>query len=182
MTLRALPDLSLPDLRLEQLGPPHAAELLAGQDEALAREIIGRRWDPATLEEFLARSARWREDGPLREFAAIEQETGRLLGGGGLNTLTPGLERGQAMLTYWVLRAERGRGVGRQLATALVDRALADGRLWELVLLIAEENAGSRALASSLGATPTGEWQRHPTGGDRRAERWMLPLGGARRE
>ena len=53
-------------IRLESLGPPHAEEILAGQDESLAREIIGRRWEREQLEEFLGRCASWRKDGPVQ--------------------------------------------------------------------------------------------------------------------
>jgi RimJ/RimL family protein N-acetyltransferase len=163
-------------LRLVRLGPEHADALLAGQDAQLAREIVGRRWDRARLEEFLERAARWREDGPLREFAALDTATGALRGGGGLNALDPGLEPGQAMLTYWLLAAHRGRGLSGELAEALVEQARGWVELRELVLLIAPENQASRAVARRLGAALAGEERRHPGDASRAVERWVLAL------
>lgn len=165
-------------IRLERLGPLHAEEILAGQDEALAREIIGRAWERERLEEFLGRCARWREDGPVVELAAFEGDTGPMVGGGGLNRLAPGLERGQVALTYWLLPDARGRGLGVPLAEALVERARRGTAAREAVLLISPDNTASQAVATTLGARPTGERERHPADGARRAERWILELRG----
>ena len=168
-------------IRLESLGPPHAEEILAGQDESLAREIIGRRWEREQLEEFLGRCASWRKDGPVQELAAFEGDAGRMVGGGGVNRLAPGLARDQVALTYWLLKRARGRGFGIPLAEALVDRArdLPSARgtaLREVVLLISPDNTASQSVACSLGARPTGERVRHPADGTRQAERWLLDL------
>ncbi|MFI8776245.1 GNAT family N-acetyltransferase [Brachybacterium paraconglomeratum] len=171
-------------IRLERLGPGHAGEILTGQDEALAREIVGRPWDRERLEGFLARCARWREDGPVVEFAALEEASGRLLGGGGLNRLAPGLGPGQVALTYWLLAEARGSGLGAPLAAALADRAR-DLPTWrgmtasEAVLLIAPDNIVSQTVARTLGARPTGALVAHPAGGSRQAERWVLDLRGS---
>jgi RimJ/RimL family protein N-acetyltransferase len=163
-------------IRLERLGPAHLAPILAGQDAALAREILGRPWDREGLAEFLDRCARWREDGPVQELAALEGTTGRLLGGGGLHRLAPGLARDQVALTYWLLGSARGRGLGAPLAAAVLARARALPAVREAVLLIAPENAASQTVARTLGARPTGELVRHPADGARRAERWVLGL------
>lgn len=161
-------------LLLERLGPRHADAILAGQDAALAAEIVGERWSRENLESFLARAARWRADGPIREYAAGLD--GVLIGGGGLNLLDPGLERGEAALTYWLLAAHRGRDHGHALAAALVDRARAEPRISRLILRIAPANSASRALARSLGAERTGEVERHPTDAARTVDRWVLEL------
>lgn len=163
-------------IRLERLGPAHLERILDGQDAALAGEIIGRPWERERLEEFLGRCARWREDGPVQELAALEEPAGRVIGGGGLHRLAPGLARGQAALTYWLLADARGRGLGVPLATALVERARAMAGVQEAVLLIAPENCASQAVATTLGARPTGSLVPHPTDGARRAERWLLDL------
>lgn len=171
-------------IRLERLGPEHAPALLAGQDAQLAQEIVGERWTRETLDAFLARAARWRPEGPIREFAAVDGRAvdgaaagpAVVLGGGGLHLLDPGLDRGQAALTYWLLARHRGLGAGRTLASALVDRARADARISELVLRIAPTNQASRALARHLGALPTGESERHPADATRTVDRWVLDL------
>ena len=166
---------------LERLGPEHAAAILAGQDSALAREIVGERWSRESLDSFLQRAARWRADGPIREFAAragggAGGGAGGLLGGGGLNLMDPGLERGHAAMTYWLLAEHRGHGLGRMLVAALVDRARADERISHLVLRIAPCNEPSRAVARSIGARCTGREERHPADAARRVERWTLAL------
>lgn len=175
-------------IRLEPLAPQHAPPLLAGQDELLAQEIIGRRWERQPLHAFLERTARWRPDGPLREFAALFGDaTGdsgdcpqaphdELVGGGGLALLGAGIERGQGALTYWVLAAHRGQGRGHAIAAALVERARTVPRLHELVLRIDPQNHASQAVARSLGATPTGRTERHPARPSRLVGRWILEL------
>ena len=163
-------------IRLESLGPPHAEEILAGQDESLAREIIGRRWEREQLEEFLGRCASWRKDGPVQELAAFEGDAGRMVGGGGVNRLAPGLARDQVALTYWLLERARGRGFGIPLASAVVERARSVTGAREAVLLISPDNTASQSVACSLGARPTGERVRHPADGTRQAERWLLDL------
>lgn len=180
-------------IHLERLGPEHADAILAGQDPELAAEIAGQRWRRERLESFLARSARWRGDGPIREFAAMSSAAigpaargegvlgdaasrGILLGGGGLNLLDPGLERGEAALTYWILAAYRGRGYGRDLAAALVADARDDARISRLVLRIAPTNGASRALARGVGARETAEQERHPADAARTVRRWILEL------
>lgn len=162
-------------IRLERLGLRHAEEILADQDVLLAGEIIGRPWESRALTEFLTRCERWREDGPLQEFAALDPRTGRLLGGGGVHRIAPGISRGQAVMTYWLLASARGRGLGSPLARALVEHARR-GSVLEAVLLIAPDNTPSQAVAQRLGARPTGETVPHPAGGTRRTERWLLAL------
>lgn len=162
-------------IHLVRLGPEHADAILAGQDPALAEEIVGERWSRESLTAFLARAARWQADGPIREFAAVG-ERGALLGGGGLHLRDTGLVRGQASMTYWILAPHRGRGHGRGLVRTLVERARAEARIDELVLRIAPANAASRGLARSIGAVPSGEVERHPADAARTAERWVLEL------
>lgn len=161
-------------IHLEGLGPRHADAILAGQDASLAAEIVGERWSRESLDSFLARAARWRADGPIREFAA--DLDGVLIGGGGLNLLDPGLERGEAALTYWILAAHRGHGYGHSVAAALVLRARAEPRISRLVLRISPTNTASLALARRLGAERKGEAGRHPAGATRTVDRWVLEL------
>jgi len=173
-------------IRLRALDPQDADALLANQDDALAREISGGRWDRAALDAFLDRCSRWSSDGPIREYAAVdgmasdgdkhEGRGSRLLGGGGLNRLAPGVQRGHAAMTYWVLPAHRGKGLGQEIASALVDCARGDQRITQLVLFIAPHNDPSRAVARNIGAAPTGTPERHPADPDRVVDRWVLDL------
>lgn len=173
-------------IRLRALEPRDADALLAGQDDALAQEISGGAWDRAALDAFLGRCSRWSEDGPIREYAAVDGEAGtldgdespggRLIGGGGLNRLAPGADRGQAAMTYWVLAAHRGGGQGHGIAAELVGCAREDPRIAQLVLFIAPHNAPSQAVARGIGAAPTGQPVRHPADPERIVDRWVLDL------
>lgn len=163
-------------IQLRALDPADADAILAGQDAALAQEITGRRWDPDALGEFLGRCSRWREDGPIREYAALVGLDGPLIGGGGLNRMAPGLEPGQAAMTYWLLAPHRSQGHGRALAAALVDTARADAEIEQLILRIAPHNEPSRVIARGLGALSTGKDERHPSDAKRAVERWILEL------
>lgn len=58
-------------IRLEKLGPQHAAPILGGQDDLLATEVFGVHWEADALAAFLDRASRWQADGPLREYAAM---------------------------------------------------------------------------------------------------------------
>jgi RimJ/RimL family protein N-acetyltransferase len=172
-------------VHLEQLQGSHAAAILAGQDRALAREVFGCRWEPEGLAEFLARTERWRPDGPLREYAARPADGGpdggqggAIVGGGGLHLLGPGLEQRQADMTYWVLAPHRGHGWGTAIAQALCGAASSDPRIATLVLRISPENTASQRVARAVGASPTGHSERHPGDASRRVERWELDLGG----
>lgn len=160
-------------IRLEPLSSAHAEEILHGQDEHLAAEISGRRWDAQSIAAFLSRVERWRADGPLREYAACDGS--RLVGGAGAALLGAGLHHGQAALTYWVLAAYRGRGYGHLIATQVAQLTAADPRVQELVLRIDAENRPSQAVARRLGAQRTGRWARHPGDHTRRVEVWTLP-------
>ncbi|MBK0331830.1 GNAT family N-acetyltransferase [Brachybacterium sp. MASK1Z-5] len=192
-------------VRLERLERSHAGAILAGQDRVLAREVFGCRWELAELAEFLERAERWSTDGPVREFAArqvaggdVDIDTGpgmnagtgadagtdahprsacgEIVGGGGLHLLGPGLERGQADMSYWVLAPHRRHGWGAAIARALRDTARSDPRICTLVLRIAPENVASQHVARGAGAWPTGRSERHPGDASRRVERWELDL------
>lgn len=186
-------------IRLDRLGLQHAAPILDGQDDLLTAEVFGVRWKADALAAFLDRATRWQADGPLREYAAVDDGSGairgagaggagpaathggrdpggELIGGGGLHLVGAGLERGQAALTYWVLSPHRGQGHGSAIATALTDLAREEPRITQLVLRIAPHNAASAAVARSLGATPTGTTERHPADVSCSVDRWTLPL------
>ncbi|WP_152351472.1 GNAT family N-acetyltransferase [Brachybacterium subflavum] len=182
-------------VRLERLGTLHADDILAGQDRALAQEVFGCRWEREGLAEFLERAQRWRPEGPVREFAArpipadpsaeptseprtgpTAGPTGGVVGGGGLHLLGPGLDRGQADMSYWVLAPHRGHGWGAGIVRALREVAAGDPRIRTLILRIAPQNEASRRVARGAGARPTSRYERHPGDARRRVERWELAL------
>lgn len=178
--MRTRPDATVRAMiRLEALGPRHLDALLAGQDEALVAEAIGAPWTRASLSELAARAVRWRADGPLRQFVAVEErddDEEAVVGGGGLRLLGPGLARGEADASYWVLARHRGRGLGAAIGCALIEQARADQRIRTLVLRISPDNSASQAVARGLGARSVGRAERHPADALRAVERWELRL------
>ena len=67
---------------------------------------------------------------------------------------------GVAEFGVYVARAQRGRGIGRDLMTALADEGAARG-YWKLVSRVFVENAASRALLASVGFREVGIYRRH---------------------
>src|SRR5699024_8295204 len=164
---------------LQPLRPRHGETILAGQDELLAREIIGRRWDRPGPEAVLERVQNWRTAGPLREYAALSGTShgqGALIGGVGLAVRGAGIRRGPAALTYRGLEAVRGRGHGHGIAAALLQHARAEPRSGGLVLGIDPGNHASQAVARALGARSTGRSEPHPCARRRTVGRWSLVL------
>ena len=67
---------------------------------------------------------------------------------------------GIAEFSIYLDRTARGRGLGRQLLTALVDAAR-DRGYWKLVSRIFPFNAASRALCRSCGFREVGVYEKH---------------------
>jgi L-amino acid N-acyltransferase YncA len=86
---------------------------------------------------------------------------GRVIGWAGLGSYR---ERtcyaGIAEFSIYLDRDARGRGVGRQLLTALVDAAAARG-FWKLVSRVFPFNSASRALCKACGFREVGVYERH---------------------
>jgi L-amino acid N-acyltransferase YncA len=86
---------------------------------------------------------------------------GRVIGWAGLGSYR---ERrcyaGIAEFSIYLDREARGRGVGRQLLTALVDAAAMRG-FWKLVSRVFPFNSASRALCKACGFREVGVYERH---------------------
>lgn len=67
---------------------------------------------------------------------------------------------GVGEFSVYVDRAARGRGVGRALVSALLERARERG-YWKLVSRIFPFNEGSRALCRALGFREVGTYEKH---------------------
>jgi L-amino acid N-acyltransferase YncA len=67
---------------------------------------------------------------------------------------------GIAEFSIYLDRAARGRGLGRQLLSALVDAARQHGH-WKLVSRIFPANAASRALCRACGFREVGVYEKH---------------------
>jgi L-amino acid N-acyltransferase YncA len=67
---------------------------------------------------------------------------------------------GIAEFSIYLDRAARGRGIGRQLLTALVDAARVRG-YWKLVSRVFPFNTPSRALCKACGFREVGVYEKH---------------------
>ena len=82
---------------------------------------------------------------------AIVDETGRFLGGCGVNFINP-LNR-MANLGYWVRSSAAGRGVAVAAARQAADFAFRELKLVRLEIVCAVGNTRSQRVAEKLGAT-----------------------------
>ena len=84
-----------------------------------------------------------------------------VLGFAGLSAYRPrGCYAGIAEFSIYLSRMARGRGLGRQLLTALVDAASERG-YWKLVSRIFPSNAASRAVCRACGFREVGVYEKH---------------------
>lgn len=84
-----------------------------------------------------------------------------VLGWAGLSSYRPrGCYAGIAEFSIYLDRRARGRGLGRQLLTSLIDVARERG-YWKLVSRIFPWNVGSRALCRACGFREVGVYEKH---------------------
>jgi phosphinothricin acetyltransferase len=91
----------------------------------------------------------------------VAEDDGTVIGWAGLSSYRPrACYAGIAEFSIYLERAARGRGVGRQLLTSLIDAAR-DRGYWKLVSRVFPSNAGSRALCRSCGFREVGTYEKH---------------------
>jgi phosphinothricin acetyltransferase len=84
-----------------------------------------------------------------------------VVGWAGLSSYRPrACYAGIAEFSIYFDRTARGRGLGRQLLSALIDAAR-DGGYWKLVSRVFTFNAASRALCRSCGFREVGIYKKH---------------------
>ncbi|PRX99086.1 GNAT family N-acetyltransferase [Allonocardiopsis opalescens] len=137
-------------LRLEPIGPCHAADLHAiHRDEAVAHWHAGR-WSAETAASYAARAARaWEADG-VHKWIAYERSTGELVGRGGLSlTEVDGARRLEA---GWTVRDHlRGRGFATEIGRAALAFAFTELGAEQVVAFTEPHNTRSRAVMERLG-------------------------------
>jgi phosphinothricin acetyltransferase len=91
----------------------------------------------------------------------VISEDNVLLGWAGLSSYRPrDCYAGIAEFSIYLDRSARGRGLGRQLLSALIDVARERG-YWKLVSRIFPFNTGSRALCRACGFREVGTYEKH---------------------
>jgi RimJ/RimL family protein N-acetyltransferase len=84
------------------------------------------------------------------EFGVFAQETGRLLGGAGLNTINH--QNLLCNLDYWVRESAQGQGVARRTVQALLPYAFDTLNMQRVEIVVAQGNLPSEAVARRCGA------------------------------
>lgn len=112
--------------------------------------------EPRTPADILARL------GDTIRFPLLVAEEGDVVvGWAGLSVYRPrACYAGIAEFSIYLERSARGRGVGRQLLSALIDAARERG-YWKLVSRVFPANSGSRALCRSCGFREVGVYEKH---------------------
>jgi RimJ/RimL family protein N-acetyltransferase len=150
---------AVPELRGDRIvlgthSGDEAAAHAAGEDGETARRF---GWWPAYSTEETVRAAyadwarNWRDDGPVRAFAARDPGSGALVGGCELR-IGPG---GTGEVSYWTHAGQRGRGYARNALALLVGYAASIG-VTRLEAQVASGNHGSRRVAESAGFAQAG--------------------------
>ena len=91
----------------------------------------------------------------------VAVDEGSVVGWAGLSSYRPrDCYAGIAEFSIYLERTARGKGIGRELLTALIDAARERG-YWKLVSRIFPFNAGSRALCRACGFREVGVYEKH---------------------
>lgn len=90
-------------------------------------------------------------EGDAGLFAVIDRDSAVLVGLAGITARDFG-EEGARELFCWIDASARGRGLGREVAAALHERALGDPAISRVAMLVPESDAPARRLAESLGS------------------------------
>jgi phosphinothricin acetyltransferase len=112
--------------------------------------------DPRTEDDIAERLAE-RDRFPV----LVAERDGHVVGWAGLSAYRARTcYAGIAEFSIYLDRTARGRGIGRQLLTALVESARAHG-YWKLVSRVFPTNAASRALCNACGFREVGLYEKH---------------------
>jgi RimJ/RimL family protein N-acetyltransferase len=123
-------------------------------------------YERAEMAEFVRRSRRARERGQEYHFAVHDAATGAVIGACGLR-IDPA-DAGLGEIGYWVATAATGRGIATRSVRLLAAWALGEVGLERIEIIVAVDNARSRAVARASGAHEEGVARRRITLGDQR--------------
>ncbi len=146
-------------LRLEPIGPRHAADLFALFTDPAVAEWYGA-WTPEQAEQQAARIAeRWAVDG-VHKWMAYDLRTGERIGRGGLSVAY--VDGRHRLEVGWALhRAFWGRGYATEIGRAGLAFAFGERAADEVVAYTEVRNVRSRAVMERLGLRFRKEITRH---------------------
>jgi RimJ/RimL family protein N-acetyltransferase len=101
--------------------------------------------------EWFATCDQDREAGRAFDMGIFCATTGQLLGGAGINQLSPHHRYGN--IGYWVRQSRQGCGIARQAVTLLRDFGFQQLGLFRLEIVMGVGNTASEAVAIAAGAT-----------------------------
>ncbi len=148
-------------LRLEPLGPEHAAGLAAvGLDPELWRITMTRFETPTDVDRYIATALQEREAGAGVPFATVLQADGRVVGSTRFGTIVPEHRRAEIGWT-WVARPWQRSAVNTEAKYLMLRHAF---EVWNLVRVEFKTdvlNAASRDAILRLGAKEEGIFRKH---------------------
>ena len=143
-------------IAIRRAGEQDAAAIASIYNQGIDDRGATFETEPRSADEMAAKLAQG-ERYPL----LVITEDDAVLGWAGLSTYRArACYAGIAEFSIYLDRRARGRGLGRQLLTALIEVARERG-YWKLVSRIFPSNAGSRALCRSCGFREVGVYEKH---------------------
>ena len=148
-------------LRLEPLGPEHAAGLAAvGLDPELWRITMTRFETPTDVDRYIATALQEREAGAGVPFATVLQADGRVVGSTRFGAIVPEHRRAEIGWT-WIARPWQRSAVNTEAKYLMLRHAF---EVWNLVRVEFKTdvlNAASRDAILRLGAKEEGIFRKH---------------------
>jgi len=151
-----IPPLANANIVIRPFQPADADEFVRAAHESI--ETVGK-WMSWCSHSFTRESAlAWfatcdqdREAGRAYDMGIFCAATGQLLGGAGINQLSPHHRYGN--IGYWVRQSRQGRGIAQQAVALLRDFGFTQLGLFRLEIVMGVGNAASEAVAIAAGAT-----------------------------
>ncbi|NMO89738.1 GNAT family N-acetyltransferase [Actinomycetospora sp. TBRC 11914] len=146
------PELTDGVIVLSALALEDAPALVAGEDDELARRLVGGHSTVATSERYIeACAADWRRRGPTLSWAIRDAAGGALAGTVEVGLRVPELEPGAANVSYGVFPSWRGRGFAARAVELVCGFLAAETGVSYAVLRIERDNPASLRVAERSG-------------------------------
>ena len=143
------------DVLVRQAGPDDAGAIAVIYNQGIEDRVATLETDPRSAEE----RRRWLAARGPRHPVLVAESGGEVVAWASLNPFNPRPAYGHvADFSIYIERGRRGRGVGRRLLAALVERAQALG-YHKMVLAAFPSNKAGMALYERLGFTTVGVYR-----------------------